>query len=180
MSNNAYKKTIEPALLYGGITGGAILLHSVVLYALDASFSVYAQIMGYILPIALLYLVLSLYRKEKMGGIMSYTQSLGMGSLIMVVAGIISAVYMYVFIKYIDPNFINVMMQMQENKMLEKGMDEATIEKAMEFTSKMRSVGFMTIMAFVWTAFMGVIFSAIVSIFLKKEPKDPFAAVEEK
>lgn len=180
MSNNAYKKTFEPALLYGGITGGAILLHSVVLYALDASFSVYAQIMGYLLPIALLFLVLYLYRNEKMGGIMSYTQSLGMGSLIMVVAGIISAVYMYVFIKYIDPDFVNVMTQMQEEKLLEKGMDEASIEATMEFTSKMKSAGVLAVISFLGTAFMGVIFSAIVSIFLKKEPKDPFAAVEEK
>jgi hypothetical protein len=177
MANNSYKNTFEPALLYGGITGGAILLHSVVLYALDASFSVYAQITGYILPIVLLVLVLSMYRKEKLGGIMTYSQSFGMGALVMVVAGVISAIYMYVFIKYIDPNFINVMMQMQEDKMLEKGLDEAAIEQAMEFTSKMRSVGFLTIMSFVGTAFMGVVFSAIVSIFLKKEPKDPFATV---
>jgi len=179
MSNNSYKNTIEPALLYGGITGGAILLHSVVLYALDASFSIYSQIMGYLLPIALLVLVLSMYRKEKLNGVMSYSQSFIMGSLTMVVAGVISAIYMFVFIKYIDPDFVNVMMQMQEDKMLEKGMDEAAIEQAMDFTSKMRSVGFLTVMAFVGTAFMGVIFSAIVSIFLKKESKDPFAGVAE-
>jgi hypothetical protein len=36
----------------------------------------------------------------------------------------------------------------------------------------------MTAMSFFSTAFMGVILSAIVSIFLKKEPKDPFAAVQ--
>jgi hypothetical protein len=178
MSSNTYKKTIEPALLYGGITGGVILLHSVILYALDATFSVYYQVMEYLLPIALLFLVLYLYRKEKMGGIMSYSQSLGMGSLIMVVAGIISAVYMYIFMKYIDPDFVNVIMQMQEEKMLEKAMDEASIETTMEFTSKMKSPGVMAIISFLGTAFMGVILSLIVSIFLKKEPKDPFAAVE--
>jgi len=41
MANNSYKKTFEPALLYGAITGGAIILHSIILYTLDASFSGY-------------------------------------------------------------------------------------------------------------------------------------------
>ncbi len=178
MANNSYKTTFEPALLYGGIVGGVILLHSVVLNALDASFSTYAQITGYILPIALLFLVLHMYRKEQLGGVMSYSQSLGMGSLVMVVTGIISAVYMFVLIKYIDPDYVNVMLQIQEDKLLEQGMDEATIEKAMEMTSKMRSVGFLAVISFFTTSFFGVIFSAIVSIFLKKEPKDPFASVQ--
>jgi hypothetical protein len=180
MSNTSYKKTFEPALLYGGITGGAIILHSIILYTLNASFSVYAQVTGYLLPIALITLVLYLYRKEYLGGYMTYTQGLGMGSLIMVIAGIIGAVYMFIFLKYIDPGFIKVVFQMQEDKMLEKGMDEAAIEQAMAFTEKMRSVGVMTAVSFISTAFMGFVFSAIVSIFLKKEPKDPFAAVEEK
>jgi len=177
MANSTFKKTFEPAFLYGGITGGVIVLHSIILYSLDISFSVYAQIMGYVLPVILLFLVLLLYRKEYLGGIMTYSQSLGMGVLIMVVAGIIGGVYTYIFMKYIDPEFIKVIVQMQEEKMIEKGMDEATIEKAMEFTEKMRSVGAITILGFVSSTFMGAVLSAILSIFLKKEPKDPFAAV---
>jgi len=179
MANNTYKTTFEPALLYGGITGGAILLHSVILYALDASFSTYAKIAGYILPVALISLVLYLYRKEYRGGVMSYSQGLGMGTLLMVVAGIISAVYMYIFMKYIDPDFVKVIAQMSEDAMLKKGMDEATIEQAMSFTEKFRSPIFMTITSFFSTVIMGAIISALVSIFLKKEPKDPFAGVAE-
>jgi len=177
MSNTSYKRTIEPALLYGGIVGGAIVLHSIILYTLDASFSIYSQIMAYLLPIILISIVLYLYRNEYLGGSMSYSQGLGMGTLFMVVAGIISAVYMYVFLNYLDPDFKKVVLQAQEEKLLEKGMDEAMIEQAMEMTSKMRSPIVMTVMSFIGTAFMGFIYSAIVSIFLKKEPKDPFAAV---
>ncbi len=177
MSNTSYKKTFEPALLYGGITGGAIVLHSIILYILDASFSTYSEISVYLLPAALLTLVLYLYRNEYLNRSMTYSQSLGMGSLIMVVAGIIGAVYMYIFLKYLDPGFINLVIQVQEEKMIAKGMDEAMIEQAMAFTEKMRSVGVMTIMSFISTAFMGFIYSLIVSIFLKKELKDPFASV---
>ena len=178
MANNTYKKTFEPALLYGGITGGVILLHSVILYTMDATFSVYAQVAAYILPVAMITIVLYMYRKEYRGGVMSYSQGLGMGTLLMVVAGIISAVYTYILIKYIDPDFVKVIIQMQEDKMLAKGMDEATIEQAMSFTEKFKSPGFMAFSSFFGSVIMGVIISAIVSIFLKKEPKDPFAAVE--
>lgn len=177
MANNTFKKTFEPALLYGGIIGGVVILHSVILYALDATFSVYAQVSGYILPFALFFLMLFLYRREYLGGIMKYSQGFGMGTLIAVVAGIIGTAYMFVFMKYIDPDFIKTVVQMQEDKMLEKGLDEAAIEQAMSFTEKFRSVGFMTISSFFGSVIMGAIFSAIACIFLKKEPKDPFAAV---
>ena len=179
MENSSYKKTIEPALLYGGIIGGVSVLHSIILYTLDASFSVYAQVSGYLMPIILISVVLYLYRNEYRGGYMTYSQSLGAGSLFMVVAGIIVAVYMFIFLKYLDPDYIKLVVQMQEEKLIAKGMDEAMIEQSMEFTEKMRSAGAMAVMAFLFTAFFGVIITLIVSIFLKKEPKDPFAAVEE-
>jgi hypothetical protein len=180
MANNTYKITIEPALLYGAITGGALVLHSVILYALDASFSTFAKVSGYVVPIAIIFLVLYMYRKEYRGGFMSYSQGLGMGTLIMVVAGLISAVYTFIFMKYIDPDFVKQIAQISEDAMLEKGMDEATIEQAMAFTEKFRSVGFMTIMSLVSSAIMGLVISAIVSIFLKKENTNPFAEVVEK
>lgn len=178
MSNSSFKSTLEPALLYGAIVGGVGILHSIVLYAMDASFSTFSQFSGVILPILTLTYVLYLYRKEQMGGIVSYSQSLGMGALIMVVAGVISAIYTYIHIKYIDTDFLNAMGRMQEEQMLEKGLDEAAIEQAMEFTSKMRSTGVFVFTAFFGSAFMGVIYSAIISIFLKKAPADPFASVE--
>lgn len=178
MSNNTFKSKLEPALLYGAIVGGVSIVLSIILYAMDASFAVAGQIAGAIVTIGILTYVLYLYRKEHMAGAMTYSQSLGMGVLIMIVAGIISAIYMYIHIKYIDTEFLNTMTRMQEEKMLEQGLDEAAIEQAMEFTSKMRGLGFTVVSAFIGSIFMGAIFSAIISIFLKKEPKDPFASVE--
>jgi len=178
MSNNSFKSKLEPALLYGAIVGGVSIVHSIVLFAMDASFSVFSQFSGIIVPFAILTYVLYLYRKEQMGGAMTYSQSFGMGALIIVVAGIIGAIYTYIHIEYIDTEFINTMVRMQEEKMLESGMDEAAIEQALEFSSKMRGTGFMVGSALIGSIFMGVIFSAIISIFLKKEPKDPFASVQ--
>lgn len=178
MSNDTFKSKLEPALLYGAIVGGVIILQSIVLFAMDASFSVFSQISGFLLPALLLAYVLYLYRKEHMAGSMTYSQSIGMGVLISVVSGIIGSIYMYIHIKYIDTEFLNNMVRMQEEKMLEKGLDEAAIEQAMEFTAKMRGTGFMVISSLIGSIFMGTIYSAIISIFLKKEPKDPFASVE--
>ncbi len=178
MAKLTYKNTLEPGLLYGGILGGITVLHSIILYTLDATFSGYAKWGGNLLPIVVLVIALYMYRNEYLKGVMSYSQGLGMGTLIMVIGGIIGMAYSYVFVKYIDPDFINQMVQAQEEAMLQKGMDEASIERAMEFTEKLRSPGVLAIVGLISMLFYGFIASLVISAFLKKEPKDPFAEVK--
>jgi hypothetical protein len=179
MAKITYKNTFEPGLLYGGIAGGFSVLHSIVLYTLDASFSVYANVSTYVLPVIILFVMLYLYRNEYGKGTMSYSDGLGMGTLIMSIAGIIGAIYAFIFMKYIDPGFMQMAMQIQEDKMLAKGMDEATIERSMEMTAKLRTPGVILIFAILTSAFFGFVLSLIVSAFLKKEPQDPFAEVKQ-
>ncbi len=179
MTKNTFKNVIEPSLIYGGIIGGVIILHSAILQIMNATFSTYGQIMAYVLPIGLLIFTLHSYRKEYLGGIISYQKGLGMGVMFSVVYAILATAYLIVLIKFIDPHYLELVSQMAEEKMLNKGMDDAVIEKAMEMTEKFRTLGFMAIAGFLGAIFMGTIYSAIIMIFLKKDPEDPFASVVE-
>jgi hypothetical protein len=178
MAKNTYKEIIEPSLIYGGIIGGVILLHSVVLQIMNATFSTYSQVMGYILPIGLLTYTLYSYRKEYLGGIMPYSRGLGMGVLFSVVFAMIGTAYLIVLIKFIDPNYLELAKQIAEEKLIKKGYPDEVIEKGMEYQARFMTFGFITIAGFFLTILMGTIFSLIIMIFLKKEPKDPFANVE--
>ena len=178
MAKNTYKEVIEPSLIYGGIIGGVILLHTVVLHIMNATFSTYSIVMGYILPIGLYTYALYTYRKEYLGDVMTYSKGLGMGVMFSVVYAMISTGYLIVLVKLIDPNYLELVKQMAEEKMLKKGLNEEAIEQTMEMSERFRSLGFMTIAGFLGITLMGTIYSLIIMIFLKKEPKDPFANVE--
>ena len=178
MAKNTYKEVIEPSLIYGGIIGGVILLHSVVLHIMNATFSTYGQVMAYLLPIGLLTYALYTYRKEYLGDAMPYSRGLGMGVLFSVVYAMISTAYLIVLVKFIDPNYLELVRQMAEEKMLKKGLNEEAIEQTMEMSERFRSLGFMTIAGFFGIIFMGTVYSLIIMIFLKKEPKDPFVNVD--
>ena len=178
MAKDTYKNVIEPSLIYGGIIGGIILLHSVVLHIMNASFSTYAQIMAYVLPVGLLTYALHAYRKEYLGGIMPYSKGVGMGVRFSIVNAVIGIAYLIILIKFIDPNYLELINQIAEEKMLQKGLSEEVIEKAMEMTERFRDLAFLSITGFIGSIFMGTIYSLIIMIFLKKEPEDPFASVE--
>ena len=178
MNNSKYKNVIEPSLIYGAIIGGVIILHSVVLYVMNATFSTYGQIMGYVLPFLLLIYALYTYRKEYQNGILRYSKGVGMGVMFSIVSSILGVVYLIILIKFIDPGYLELVNNFAEEKLLQKGLDEEKIEQAMEMTERFRSLGFMSISLVLSGILSGAIYSVIIMIFLKKEPKDPFVSVE--
>jgi hypothetical protein len=119
-----------------------------------------------------------------MGGFIKYGKLVGLGAVISVVAGIIGAIYLYVLIKAIDPSVQNIIDEKAMAKMSEqlakRNMypSQSEIDAMMDQTKAFRSPGFMGIAGILSMGIMGTIFSLIVAIFLKKEPKDPFASVE--
>jgi uncharacterized membrane protein len=101
-----------------------------------------------------------------------------MGVLFSVVYAVITTAYLIILIKFIDPNYMELVRQMTEEKLLKKGLSEDVIEQAMEMDERFRTLGFMSIAGFFGSIFFGTIFSLVIMIFLKKESKDPFANVE--
>jgi len=175
MVNN--KSKIGPVFLYGSIIGVVTVLQSVILHMTNSTFSTIGLIMGYVLPFALLVYALYAYRKEYMDGYLRYSQGIGMGVLFSIVSSAIAVIYLIILVKFIDPNYPELINQMAEEKMLKKGLDEEMIESSMEMTKGLRSLGFMVVSGFIGGIISGTISSLIIMIFLKKEPKDPFASV---
>jgi hypothetical protein len=173
------EKTLKPALLYGSIIGGILVLHSILLYIMNASFSTYAQVMAYVLPIALLAYALNSYRKEYGGGYLTYSKGVGMGVLFSVVSSLIALIYFIILIKVIDPGYLELMNRMVEEKLLAKGLSEDMIESTMKMTERFRSPWILAISSFLGGIIMGTIYSLIIMIFVKKVPANPFANVQE-
>jgi len=103
---------------------------------------------------------------------MNYGQGLGIGVLVSLVSSILSSVFFYFYVTYINTDYLTMIMDMQRAKMEESGMADAQIDQAMEMTEKFMTPGMMVVFAIIGTVFFGLIISLIVSaITQKKRPE---------
>ena len=104
-----------------------------------------------------------------MGGYSTFAQSFTIGLWISLFLSVIMGIYAFVFFKYINPGAIEEAMAIAEQSMMDQGMTDLQIEQGMAIAQKFSSVGYYTIMAIVANFFLGIVFSLITSIFVKKE-----------
>jgi len=82
---------------------------------------------------------------------------------------IIMAVFTYILYAVIDPGLVKKTMALSEEAMEKKGMPQATIDAGMAFTAKIMKPAIMAIFSIFGSVFFGVIYTLLVSIFVKKE-----------
>jgi hypothetical protein len=156
------------------LTNGLILalagiVFSLVLFFLDLSLN---KTVGYInipIQLILLYFLLKSYRDNFMHGQISYGQSVGAGVVIFVYYAIIMAIFTYILWTVIDPGLAKKSMALSEEAMVKKGLPQAAIDTGMAFTAKIMKPGIMAIFTIFGSMFFGVIYTLLVSIFIKKE-----------
>lgn len=164
------QSSIANGFYFGMLSGGAMIILSLILFLLDQHMNRALNWTGYIVMIAgMVYGTLE-YRKKN-NGFLSYGQAFGSCFWIGLFAGILATVYFIVFALFIHPAFMNEMMDVARQNMIEArpDMSEADMEKAMEISSSFMSLPVMTIMGLVSYAIGASIFGLILAIFLKKE-----------
>jgi uncharacterized membrane protein YedE/YeeE len=107
--------------------------------------------------------------KEEGDGHMSYGQGLGIGTLLSVVSAIITSAFTYLYISFINTEYISVIREKSIMDMESQGKSEAEIDQAMPFIEMFTSPTAMVIFGIIFGVFIGFVISLIVSIFTKKE-----------
>lgn len=156
-------------LTNGVIMALVVIAYSLVLYFFDLTFN---KTVGYInIPIrlVLLYFLLKSFRDNIMHGQITYGQSVGAGMVIFVYVAVIMAVYTYILWAVIDPGLAKKSLAFTEEAMVKKGTPQAAIDAAMAFSAKIMKPGIMAFSSIITTLFGGIIYSLLVSIFIKKE-----------
>lgn len=105
--------------------------------------------------------------KESGDGFMSYGKGLGIGTLTILVSSIISSVFSFVYIKFIDPTYFDVVRDKQIEGMAEGGMSDAEIETALGFSEAFFKPETLLITGVVFGVIFGFIISLIVSAITK-------------
>ena len=164
---------------FGAIAGFGIIIYSILLYFLNIEQGLVASLIIYLILISVIVIGTKYLRDKIMQGSISYGRALGSGTSISLFASIIVAFYMYLFFKLLDPEALEKMYSLMEDKMYEQGLPEDQIAITMEMSKKFTTPLSIALMAIVSYVFYGFLFSLITSIFIKKKSNSYDAAMAE-
>ena len=154
------------AMRYGLIVGLVCVIYSLMLMLTDNSMNRWLSSISYLFIIVGMVMAFK-YFKAHNSGFMSYGQGLGIGTLMSLIAGLLTSVVMYVYVKFIDDSILAKTMEMQRIEMENRGMSEAEIDQAMEMASKFAGPEMILIGGTVGFVFIGFIIALIVSAIMK-------------
>lgn len=159
------------AMNYGLLLGLASVLLSVITYVMGVHLERpwWASLLG--ITIMVLFIVYGLKAfKSDNEGFLSLGEAIKVGLAISLIAGIVSALYNYVFVSFIEPDFVNQMMEITRENMIEQNpeMTEEQMEMGLNISRKMMTPGIMSALAIIFTLFIGFIVSLISGLIMKQ------------
>ncbi len=161
------------------LTWGLYLGIASIVYLLLVSYSglmgnTAVGLLWYGIVIALLIFGIKHYKEKENGGYLKYGQGLGLGSLIGLAGGVVYGLFMYVFYAIIDPSVHEQLIALSQEKALEMGATEASLEQAEGIMGVMLSPGMMSVSAVFSCVLWAFIFALIIAAILKKDPEPEF------
>jgi len=172
---NKTSSTKQVALTYGLILGFVSVMIQVVIYALGKQYekNTYVGIASFLILAAFISYGIMQFKKQN-DGFLSFGEGLKTGIAIALIAGLVSIIYSYVFMKFIEPNFMSNMMQMQQDKMMEMNpnMSDEQINAAMTMAKKFSSPWVIMAFGLLYSAFVGFIVSLVATLIMKKNKEE--------
>lgn len=157
------------SIKYGLYTGIAMVLLSLLFYALNVKATSWPQYVSIGVLLAGIIVGTVAFRDKCNGGYISYGRSMGSGVLISLITGIILAVYSYVNSAFLNPEIIQQMIQAGEENMMRQGLSDDQIDQAMGMTKMFMTPVFIAITSLFSMLLWGTLVSLLASIFIKKD-----------
>lgn len=145
------------------------IVYTLALFFLDLSTNKSLDYLFIPIQLIVMFFLIKSYRDNFMHGMITFGQATGAGVIIFVYYSIISAVFAYIFYSFIDTGFMGKMIAMSEEAGLKKGYSQEQIDLGMQFTKKIMTPVFISIMSIFINMFFGVVISLIVAAFVRKE-----------
>jgi uncharacterized membrane protein (DUF106 family) len=166
-------------LIWGLIIGFAGIIYQVILYMLNQNLNQALGMAGLLITFGLLLLGMRSFRDVIREGLLPFGTAFSFGIVAIVVSGIIGIVYAYILWTVIDPDILTKMMEMQTQKMLDKGLPDEAVEQAMGFITRFMKPGLMAVFGLVNSIVMGVILSLIAGAIMKREESGDVSLAED-
>ena len=165
------KSAFMPSLMPGIYVGFALIVFSLITFLLDVEYDSYIKYISYvILALGLFWSIIS-FRDNQMGGYIEYGKAFSAGFYTGLFAAVITGIFTFIYIQYLDPGLVDEIMLATEESMLEQNpnMSDEQIDQTLSYTEMFMSPLVMSIMGFISNVVVSVIFSLIIAIFAKRE-----------
>lgn len=159
---------------YGIYLGIASVLISVLVYALGMQYDQDWKMgsIGIIAMAVIIFLGIKKY-KEFNNGYLTVGQALKTGVGIALIGGIISVIYSFIFMTFIEPDFMANTMAKAEQQMIEKfpNLTDEQIEMQIEMMQKFSTPAITSAFSLIGSLFFGFVISLISGLIQKNEPQ---------
>jgi len=109
------------------------------------------------------------FRDQDNSGYLSVGQGIGLGTLAGLVAGVIGAIWIYIFMTYIAPDMLDTIKRVSMEQMQQSGQSEEQVEQAMEMTSMFFSPAIIALMVPFFSTFLGFLSGLVSGLIQKKD-----------
>jgi len=123
---------------------------------------------GFIFNAALVVLA-QIYFRQNGDGYMSFGQGMGIAFWVALVSSVISSGFTVLYLTVIDPEFAQMIQDMQMEAMAEQGLSDEQIEQGMKMASKFTTPPMLFIFGMLGGVFSTMLISLIATFFTKKE-----------
>ncbi|MCK9205384.1 MAG: DUF4199 domain-containing protein [Bacteroidales bacterium] len=165
------RSTTVQGLYYGLITGIGLILLSLILYIAGLYMNKWLSSISYLILIGGVVYGTVDYRKNYLNGYMTYGKAFTLCFLIGLFAGLLAAIYTFLFAQFIHPGFVGEILEQSRQQMVttSPNMSEEQIESALAMTAKFTSPVMMMVFGAITYAVLSAVLGLVAAIFLKKE-----------
>lgn len=165
------------ALRYGGIWGGVSILSSLVGYLTNTDPALpdtgpikwIYTVVGIGVAVWAITTAIRIDRDQQLGGYIGLGRCVGLGALIGLVAGAVSAVFSMLYMTVINPGFADQLKEAMVAQWEAQGMSEEQIEMAISMSSSFTNPVMMAVWQTLGGALLGLIIGLVAGLFLKRE-----------
>lgn len=158
---------------YGAYLGLGLVLISFTVYilGLEEQKSIIPSLLNNFLIIGAIAYSVKMYRDNFNNGFISYSQSLKIGTSVVFFASVILAFYTYIFVTFINPEYLENIIKIAEQEILNSDpeISDEDLDLALSMTQKMLQPQWMSTLSVLGGTFMGFFYSLIISFFVKKD-----------
>lgn len=155
------------ALKYGLVGALIGVVYSLILMVTNLNTNPWLSSLSYVILIGTIVVAMQQYKKNNYG-YMSYGQGLGIGTLVAAMFGILNSIFVYIYSTFVDPNFMENVMEQQRIELENRGMSDEQIDQALAMSEQFTSPGLMVVWGILGFIISGFIISLIISAIMKK------------
>ena len=112
------------------------------------------------------------YFKDNGDTFMTYGQGVGIGFWLALVSSVVSSIFTYIYMKFIDTGYVDMIRQKSIEQMEAKGSSDQEIEMAMKYVEMFTTPEMILVFGLFFGILMLVIVALIVSIFTQKKSQE--------